>query len=127
MPAGRVAMLACQSRYVIELWLFLGRGWFFHRFLFCLFSGGFLAGRAICGRFPADFIRREIPYVAWVRGLRWPRVFVSRPLILDGVWIDHYLDGFTSERLLCGPRDEDPLFDGSGLDLASLKIYFFMI
>ncbi|WP_421725187.1 DNA polymerase III subunit epsilon [Bauldia sp.] len=66
---------------------------------------------------PAEVVMPR--YAAWVRGLPRLRVFAARPLTLDADWIDHYLDAFTGERVLALPRDEDPLFNGSGLDLAS--------
>ncbi len=66
---------------------------------------------------PADEMKR---FVAWVESLPSPRVFAARPLMLDGVWIDHYLDAFTEDRILAMPRAPRRLFSGSGVDLDSL-------
>ena len=58
-------------------------------------------------------------YVAWLESLPVPRVFAARPLMLDGVWIDHYLDVFAGKRIMTMPGAGTPLFSGVGLDIAS--------
>jgi hypothetical protein len=58
-------------------------------------------------------------YVAWLETLPSPRVFAARPLMLDGVWIDHYLDVFAGKRVMTMPGAGTPLFSGVGLDIAS--------
>jgi hypothetical protein len=58
-------------------------------------------------------------YVAWIEALAVPRLFAARPLILDGLWIDHYLDTFTDHRVLGHPLSEHHLFSGVSLDIAS--------
>jgi hypothetical protein len=59
-------------------------------------------------------------YARWLRGLPWPRVFVSHPLTFDGVWIDWYLRHFAAAPLFTSFFDRDPLFFGAGIDLQSL-------
>jgi DNA polymerase III epsilon subunit-like protein len=49
-------------------------------------------------------------FVAWVRGLPGPRVFVAHPLAFDGQWIDHYLRTFADLPLVRSLYDADPLF-----------------
>ncbi|MEZ5094975.1 MAG: hypothetical protein R2731_01880 [Nocardioides sp.] len=49
-------------------------------------------------------------WVAWIRALGAPAVFVSAPMALDGVWIDYYLRRFTAYGLLQGPYEADRLF-----------------
>jgi hypothetical protein len=58
-------------------------------------------------------------YLAWLESLPSPRVFAARPLMLDGPWIDHYLDAFAGVRILSMPRTERVPFAGVGLDIAS--------
>lgn len=49
-------------------------------------------------------------FVAWVRRLPGPRVFVAHPLAFDGQWIDHYLRTFADLPLVRSLYDADPLF-----------------
>lgn len=56
----------------------------------------------------------------WVHTLPGPRTFAARPLAFDGTWIDYYLRRFTSYGLAQGPYEDDRLFDGPALCLASL-------
>jgi hypothetical protein len=58
-------------------------------------------------------------YVAWIRALATPRVFVAHPLGFDGFWMDWYLRKFAGE-LLVGLKPEESLFSGAGIDLQSL-------
>ncbi len=58
-------------------------------------------------------------YLGWLEALPWPRVFAARPLMLDGPWMDHYLDAFAGVRVLSLPRTERVPFAGVGLDIAS--------
>ncbi|MDB5374935.1 MAG: hypothetical protein JWP04_3577 [Belnapia sp.] len=61
-------------------------------------------------------------YVAWVRALPGQAVFVGQPLIFDGGWVAWYLWRFAGLRLFHGPRPGKPLFEGGGVDLASLAM-----
>ena len=58
-------------------------------------------------------------FVAWVRQLPEPRMFAASPLGFVGCWVDYYLRRFTPYGLVQGPYEEDPLFHGPGLCLAS--------
>ncbi|BCH21343.1 DNA polymerase III subunit epsilon [Mesorhizobium sp. L-8-3] len=66
---------------------------------------------------PAEAEMRR--FAGWVEGLPGPRVFVARPLIFDGAWIDEYLKSFLGIRLLSSPFPGPKLFDGPGIDLPS--------
>lgn len=58
-------------------------------------------------------------FASFVRGLPGTPVFAAHPLAVDGKWFDHYLRRFTSDWLMSGPRDENPLFPLSSLCIAS--------
>lgn len=58
-------------------------------------------------------------YVTWIKGLGTPTIFASSPLAFDGLWIDHYLRRFTRYGLAQGPAEQDRLFAGPGLCIAS--------
>lgn len=58
-------------------------------------------------------------YVDWIKGLGMATTFASCPLAFDGVWIDHYLRRFTRYGLAQGPSEQDRLFAGPGLCIAS--------
>lgn len=58
-------------------------------------------------------------YVTWIKGLGTPSIFASCPLAFDGVWIDYYLRRFTQYGLAQGPAEQDRLFAGPGLCIAS--------
>jgi hypothetical protein len=57
-----------------------------------------------------------------VRSLPGPAVFVGQPVLFDGGWVAWYLWRFAGIRLFHGPRSGQPLFDGGGVDLASLAM-----
>lgn len=59
-------------------------------------------------------------YVDWVRSLPGEPVFAAHPLAFDGGWIAHYLQRFTSARLVEMPRKADRLFRDAGLCIRSL-------
>ena len=59
-------------------------------------------------------------FVAWVRGLPGDAIFAAHPVMLDGPWIDHYLQCFTEDRLFDHPRQADRLFKAPPLCLMSL-------
>jgi DNA polymerase III epsilon subunit-like protein len=67
---------------------------------------------------PADAVMSE--FVAWVRGLPGEPVFAAHPLAFDGGWMAHYLQRFTSARLVELPRKPDRLFRDAGLCIRSL-------
>ncbi|SDB56971.1 hypothetical protein [Bauldia litoralis] len=58
-------------------------------------------------------------YADWLETLPSPRLFAARPLILDGPWIDHYLDTYVGCRVISLPRAKRVLFAGAGLDISS--------
>lgn len=71
---------------------------------------------------PRDPAAVMADYVAWVRALPGPAVFVGQPTLFDGAWIAWYLWRFAGVRLIHGPRPGRPLFEGGGLDLASFAM-----
>ena len=58
-------------------------------------------------------------FVSFVRSLPGTPVFTAHPLAVDGKWFDHYLRRFTSDWLMSGPRDINPLFPLPSLCIAS--------
>lgn len=58
-------------------------------------------------------------YVRWVQDLGVSATFAACPLSFDGSWIDYYLRRFTRYGLAQGPAEQDRLFVGPGLCLAS--------
>ncbi|WP_166143619.1 DNA polymerase III subunit epsilon [Methylosinus sp. RM1] len=66
-----------------------------------------------------------IAFADWVESFAAVRVFASRPLMLDGVWIDEYLRRFAGARVFSAPWEGRQLFHGAGLDIGSLLIGLF--
>ena len=58
-------------------------------------------------------------YADWVEGFPAPRIFASRPLMLDGMWMDTYLRRYAGTRVFDGPFKGRQIFHGAGLDLSS--------
>lgn len=58
-------------------------------------------------------------YADWVESFDGRRIFAGRPLLFDGVWIDHYLQSFGQTRITDGPFRGRQIFDGTGLDIGS--------
>lgn len=58
-------------------------------------------------------------YVTWIKSLHVRAVFASCPLSFDGAWIDAYLRRFTQYAVAQGPLEQDRLFVGPGLCIAS--------
>ncbi len=58
-------------------------------------------------------------YVGWLLNLPAPRTFAACPLGFDGTWIDHYLRRFTGYGLAQGPYEDDRVFHGPGVCIAS--------
>ena len=66
---------------------------------------------------PAEVMPR---FADWVRGLPGDAIFAAHPLALDGPWIDHYLECFTSDQLFEHPRRAGRLFKAPPLCIMSL-------
>ncbi|PWB94492.1 hypothetical protein [Methylosinus sporium] len=64
-------------------------------------------------------------FADWVESFGGVRVFASRPLMLDGVWMDEYLRSFAGARLFSAPWEGRRLFHGPGVDIGSLLIGLF--
>lgn len=58
-------------------------------------------------------------FAGWVESFPGTRVFASRPLMLDGMWIDEYLRSFVGSRVFGAPWEGRRLFHGAGLDIGS--------
>ena len=58
-------------------------------------------------------------FADWVETVPMPRVFASRPLMLDGLWMDFYLHRFAQTRIFDGPFAGRQIFHGAGLDISS--------
>ncbi|MEO0357809.1 MAG: DNA polymerase III subunit epsilon [Pseudomonadota bacterium] len=58
-------------------------------------------------------------FADWVDSFDQRCVFASRPLLLDGMWIDAYLRRFTDTRIFDGPFEGRKIFQGAGLDIPS--------
>lgn len=55
----------------------------------------------------------------FVRSFEGRRVFVSHPLIFDGLWVSYYMETFLGQGLMAFHGTVDPLFFGAGIDLPS--------
>jgi hypothetical protein len=58
----------------------------------------------------------------WVASHDGPRAFAARPLLLDGMWIDHYLRDFANRSVFEVPYWYEPLFDHGALDIGSYAL-----
>lgn len=58
-------------------------------------------------------------YVEWIESFDGVRAFASRPLLLDGAWMDEYLRTFVECPLVCPPWAPRKIFHGSGIDIGS--------
>lgn len=59
-------------------------------------------------------------FADWVEGLPGPKVFVSAPMVFDGLWMDHYLDEYAGTRVLSGPFKTRQIFRGGGVCLYTM-------
>ena len=66
---------------------------------------------------PARTVMDE--FVAWVRSLPGEPIFAAHPLAFDGLWINWYLQRFTTEQLMEGPWKPNRLFRDAGLCILS--------
>ena len=64
-------------------------------------------------------------FADWVESFSGLRVFASRPLMLDGVWMDEYLRSFAGARVFSAPWEGRRLFHGAGLDIGSFLVGLF--
>ena len=55
-------------------------------------------------------------YVNWVEGFDGLRSFAARPLLFDGLWMDHYLRAFGNSYVLDMPYGS-PLFTAAAMDI----------
>ncbi|MEL7544338.1 MAG: DNA polymerase III subunit epsilon [Pseudomonadota bacterium] len=58
-------------------------------------------------------------FVAWVETFDGTRSFAARPLMFDGMWIEHYLRDFAGRFLLDVPYWGRMVFTGGTLDIGS--------
>ena len=72
---------------------------------------------ATTGAEPAEAVMPR--FADWVDSFDGRRIFVARPLLFDGVWIDHYLQSFGQTRITDGPFRGRQIFQGTGLDISS--------
>ena len=65
---------------------------------------------------PAEVMRQ---FVDWVEDFDGPRSFAARPVVFDGIWIDHYLREFTDSFLLDVTGWGHNIFTAGALDIGS--------
>lgn len=58
----------------------------------------------------------------WVASHDGPRAFAARPVLLDGMWVDHYLRDFADRSVFEVPYWHEPLFDRGALDIGSYAL-----
>lgn len=58
-------------------------------------------------------------FCEWVEGYEGPRSFAARPLLFDGIWIDHYLKNFAESFLLDVPQWGKNIFTAGALDIGT--------
>lgn len=71
---------------------------------------------------PASVMRR---FVEWVEGFGGQRAFAARPLMFDGLWIDHYLRTFCDRFLLDVPYWGRCVFNAGPLDIGTYVLGVF--
>jgi hypothetical protein len=71
---------------------------------------------------PTDVMKR---FVAWVESFDGQRAFAARPLMFDGLWIDHYLRTFADRFLLDVPYWGQCVFNAGPLDIGTYVLGVF--
>jgi hypothetical protein len=59
-------------------------------------------------------------FATWVKSLPGQPALVASPLTQTSIWLDFYLRRFTSHGVFRGPFIIEPLFFGTGVDIATL-------
>lgn len=65
---------------------------------------------------PEGVMRR---FCDWVEGYEGKRSFAARPILFDGIWIDHYLREFADRYLLDMPYGARNTFTAGALDIGT--------
>lgn len=66
---------------------------------------------------PASVVMKR--YADWVDSFDGVKSFAARPLMLDGLWIDQYLNDFADTRVFWYPHPGRKIFNSFGLDISS--------
>ena len=72
---------------------------------------------------PPERVMRR--FSAWVEGYDGKRAFAARPLLFDGMWIDHYLREFAGSHIFDMPHAGKPIFTAGALDIDSYLLGVF--
>jgi len=72
---------------------------------------------------PPDRVMRR--FSAWVESYAGKRAFAARPLLFDGLWIDHYLREFAERHILDVPHSGKTLFTAGALDIDTYLLGIF--
>lgn len=74
---------------------------------------------------PEDPAAVIVRFVEWVEGFAGQRAFAARPLMFDGLWIDHYLRTFADRFLLDVPYWGPCVFNAGPLDIGTYVLGVF--
>jgi len=66
---------------------------------------------------PPERVMRR--FCEWVEGYEGRRAFAARPILFDGMWIDHYLKTFAGCILLDAPLFGRTIFTAGALDIGT--------